>query len=75
MSVNVGTTVLADLSEGGCLGPRLGHFRFTGDAAFLVTPLLAGWLLNTSGRLAATVPLMLLTAAVLAGCIAWIPET
>ena len=75
VSVNVGTAVLADLSEGGRLGPRLGAFRFTGDAAFLVTPVLAGWLLDLSGRAVATAPLMLLTAVVLIGCFLYIPET
>lgn len=75
VSVNVGTAVLADLSEGGRLGPRLGAFRFTGDAAFLVTPVLAGWLLDLSGRAVATAPLMLLTAVVLVGCFLYIPET
>ena len=75
VSVNVGTAVLADLSEGGRLGPRLGAFRFTGDAAFLVTPVLAGWLLDSSGRAVATAPLMLLTAVVLIGCFLYIPET
>ncbi len=75
ISVNVGTTLLADLSEGGRLGPRLGAFRFTGDAAFLVAPLLSGWLLERSGRMAATMPLLLLSGLVLVGSIFWIPET
>jgi MFS family permease len=75
VSVNVGTTLLADLSEGGRLGPRLGAFRFTGDAAFLVTPVLAGWLLGIQGRAAATWPLIALTGVVLTGCIIWVPET
>jgi MFS family permease len=75
VSVNVGTTLLADLSEGGRLGPRLGAFRFTGDAAFLVAPALAGWLLGIQGRMAATVPLVALTAVVLIGCVIWVPET
>lgn len=75
ISVNVGTAMLADLSEGGRLGPRLGAFRLTGDAAFLVAPALAGWLLDTNGRMAATTPLLALTAAVLIGAILWVPET
>ncbi|HEY5685074.1 MAG TPA: MFS transporter [Acidimicrobiia bacterium] len=75
ISVNVGTALLADLSEGGRLGPRLGSFRFTGDAAFLVAPLLSGWLLEESGRLAATLPLLALSGLVLLGSILWIPET
>ncbi len=75
VSVNVGTTLLADLSEGGRLGPRLGAFRFTGDAAFLIAPALAGWLLGIQGRMAATLPLVALTAAVLIGCVIWVPET
>jgi MFS family permease len=75
ISVNVGTALLADLSEGGRLGPRLGAFRFTGDAAFLVAPVLSGWLLEESGRTAATLPLLVLSAVVLLGSILWIPET
>lgn len=75
VSVNVGTTLLADLSEGGRLGPRLGAFRFTGDAAFLVAPVLAGWLLGIEGRAAATWPLVALTGVVLVGCVIWVPET
>ena len=75
VSVNAGITLLADLSEGGRLGPRLGAFRFTGDAAFLVAPVLAGWLLGIQGRMVATLPLVALAAAVLLGCLIWIPET
>ncbi len=75
VSVNVGMAILADLSEGGRLGPRLGAFRFTGDAAFLVAPVLAGWLLDLNGRAVATAPLVALTAIVLIGCMLWIPET
>lgn len=75
ISVNVGTAMLADLSEGGRLGPRLGNFRLTGDAAFLVAPALSGWLLDVSGRAVATLPLIALTAFVLVGSMLWIPET
>ncbi len=75
VSVNVGTTLLADLTEGGRLGPRLGAVRFTGDAAFLIAPVLSGWLLGVQGRAAATWPLVALTAVVLAGCAIWVPET
>ena len=75
VTVNVGTTLLADLSEGGRLGPRLGAFRFTGDAAFLVAPALAGWLLGVQGRTAAMLPLVALTGIVLVGCAIWVPET
>lgn len=75
IAVNVGTTLLADLSEGGRLGPRLGAFRFTGDGAFLVAPLLAGWLLDRSGRMVATLPLLALTTFVAVGCLIVIPET
>ncbi len=75
VSVNVGATLLADLSEGGRLGPRLGAFRFTGDAAFLVAPVLAGWLLGIQGRAVATWPLVALTGVVFLGCTLFIPET
>ena len=69
------TVFAADLSEGGRLGPRLGAFRFTGDGAFLIAPLLAGWLLGTQGRAIAMLPLVVLTGVVLIGCVIWVPET
>jgi MFS family permease len=75
VGVNAGTAILADLSEGGRLGPRLGAFRFTGDAAFLVAPLLSGWLLEISGRTAASVPLLILTSITLLGAALIVPET
>lgn len=75
VSVNTGMAILADLSEGGRLGPRLGAFRFTGDASFLIAPVLAGWLLDLNGRALATAPLVALTGVVLVGCAMWVPET
>lgn len=75
VSVNVGTAMLADLSEGGRLGPRLGAFRFTGDFSFMVMPLLSGWLLDRSGRLVAMMPLTALTGLVLIGAVILVPET
>jgi MFS family permease len=75
VTVNVGNTVLADLSEGGRLGRRLGAFRFTGDAAFLVAPLGAGLLLESGGRPAAMLPFLLFTVAVTIASIVVIPET
>lgn len=74
ITVNVGTTILADLS-GGSLGRRLGVFRLTGDSAFVVAPLLAGWLYSVSGQSLATLPSVILTAGVLVAAILWIPET
>lgn len=73
--VNVGATVLADLSEGSTLGRRLGAFRFTGDAAFVVAPLLSGWLYQVGGRVLATLPLVMFSAVVMAGVWAVVPET
>lgn len=75
VTVNVGNTMLADLSESGGLGRRLGAFRFTGDAAFMVGPVLAGVLLERSGRLAATMPFLLFTLAVTIACVLVLPET
>lgn len=74
VTVNVGTTMLADLS-GGSLGHRLGVFRLTGDSAFVVAPLLAGWLYAESGQAMATLPSVLLTVFVLLAAFRWLPET
>lgn len=73
--VNVGATVLADLSEGSALGRRLGAFRFTGDAAFVVAPLLSGWLYEVGGRPIATLPLVAFSALVMVGVWVVVPET
>lgn len=75
VSVNVGTTMLADLSERGGLGRRLGAFRFTGDIAFVVAPTLVGWLFDQRGRAAAVVPLLVFTAAVTVLAAMVLPET
>ena len=73
--VNVGSTILADLTEGSGLGTRLGRFRFTGDATFLVLPVLSGALFEGFGRGAAAAPSALLVGAVLIGVIFIVPET
>jgi MFS family permease len=73
--VNVGSTMLADLSEGGGLGERLGRFRFTGDATFLVAPLITGGLYETAGRTIATMPLFVATVIVSIAAIVVLPET
>ena len=73
--VNVGTTILADLTEGKALGKRLGAFRFTGDAAFMVAPLLSGWLYTVGGRPLAILPMLVFAAVVTVGAIIFIPET
>lgn len=75
VGVNVGATVLADLSEGSALGRRLGAFRFTGDAAFVVAPILSGWLYELAGRAVATLPLLIFSAVVTVGVWAFVPET
>ena len=74
-SVHVGTTILADLSEGQSLGRRLGAFRFSGDVGFLVVPLATGALYDAWGAAAATVPVLVLTGTALAGALFVIPET
>ncbi len=73
--VNVGTTILADLSEGKALGKRLGAFRFTGDAAFMVAPLLSGWLYTVGGRPLAILPMLIFASVVAVGATVFIPET
>ncbi len=74
-SVAIGATVLADLSEGGALGRRLGVFRVVGDAAFLVAPVATAAVYETAGRGPSMVPLILLVAAVTALAAAVVPET
>ena len=74
-SVNVGATVLADLSEGGGLGRRLGVFRLTGDAALLLAPLAGGALYEAFGRGWASMPLIGFVACVIALAFVAIPET
>ena len=75
VAVNVGTTVLADLSEGKGLGKQLGAFRFAGDLGLMVAPLLAGALYEASGRTAATIPLLVVTAATTIAAVIILPET
>jgi predicted MFS family arabinose efflux permease len=74
-AVNVGATMLADLSEGGRLGPNLAMFRMTGDVALLVAPLLAGILYETTGRAVAMLPLIGFVAAATLLAARVIPET
>ncbi len=73
--VSIGATVLGDLSEGQAMGGRLGAFRFTGDAAFMVAPLLCGWLYEISGRVAATAPMAAFAVIVTIGIALFVPET
>jgi MFS family permease len=74
-TVNVGATVLADLSEGGGLGRRLGVFRLTGDAALLVAPLAGGALYEAFGRFWASLPLIGFIVCVIVLAFVAIPET
>lgn len=73
--VNLATTVLADLTEGHGFGRRLGAFRFTGDVAFTVAPVLSGWLYELSGRVTAVLPVLAFATIVTLGVIFVIPET
>ena len=74
-AVNVGATVLADLSEGGRLGSRLGVFRVTGDSALFVGPLAAGAIYDAFGRAWATAPLLIFAGVVIVLGLLVIPET
>ena len=74
-AVNVGATVLADLSEGSKLGRRLGLFRVTGDVALLIAPLVAGALYDSAGRAVAMVPLIVFVAVILGFSMRVVPET
>jgi MFS family permease len=75
VSVNVGSTMLADLTEGGGLGRQLGAFRFAGDLGLMVFPLLSGALYEVGGRMLGTLPLLVLTAAATIGAVIVLPET
>jgi MFS family permease len=75
VSVNVGTTILADLSERGRLGRQLGAFRFAGDLGLMVFPILSGALYEVGGRLLGALPLLVLTAAATVGSMVILPET
>ena len=74
-AVNVGATVLADLSEGGPLGRRLGMFRVSGDIALFIAPLVVGVLYQASGKGLAMVPLILFVVFVTALNWIYVPET
>lgn len=75
IGVNTGSAVIADLSAGGGLGRRLGAFRFTGDSAFMVAPLLTGWLFDLYGRAVSMLPLLVFSAGVAIAAIVVVPET
>ena len=75
VGVNVGTTMLADISDVATLGRRLASFRFAGDATLLVAPLLAGWLYEIAGREASMVPMVVLAVVAAVGVALWVPET
>jgi MFS family permease len=75
VGVNVGSTMLADLTEGGGLGRQFGAFRFAGDLAFLVTPLLTGALYAMSGRALGTLPVLILSAVTTVAALVVLPET
>lgn len=75
VAVNIGSTMLADLHDGHGMGHRLGAFRFTGDLAFMITPLVAGALYEVDGRALSTLPMLLLTGGVLVASIVVLPET
>lgn len=75
VAVNVGSTILADLTESGGLGRQLGAFRFAGDLAFMVTPVLSGALYEMGGRLPGILPVLVLTAVATIGAAIVLPET
>lgn len=75
IGVNTGSVILADLSAEGGLGRHLGAFRFTGDSAFMVAPLLTGWLFEVYGLTVAMLPLLMFAAAVAGAAIFLVPET
>ena len=74
VAANLGGTIIADLSEGGPLGKRLGRFRLVGDVSMMLAPLMTGWLFSRYGLQAAVLPLLLLAAGITTGAMR-IPET
>ena len=75
IGVNTGSVILSDLSASGGLGRRLGSFRFTGDSAFMVAPLLTGWLFEVYGLTVAMLPLLAFAVLVAGAAIFLVPET
>lgn len=75
VGVNVGTTMLADISAVDTLGRRLASFRFAGDATLLAAPLLAGWLYEISGRELSLLPMVVIAVVAAVGVAIWVPET
>lgn len=75
IGVNTGSAVIADLSGGQGLGRRLGSFRFTGDSAFMVAPLLTGWLFDSYGRTISMLPLLAFATVVGLAVFFIVPET
>lgn len=74
VAANVGGTILADLSEGGPLGRRLGRYRVVGDAALMLAPLLTGYLFAEYGLRVSVGFLICAALAVLIGSTR-LPET
>jgi hypothetical protein len=73
--MNVGTTMLADMSPVDSLGRRLASFRFAGDATLLAAPLLAGWLYEIAGREVSMMPMAALAVVAAVATAIWLPET
>lgn len=73
-AANIGGTIIADVSEGGPLGRRLGRFRLVGDLSLMLAPLLAGWLFARYG-LQASASFLIVAAAVVLGGATRLPET
>jgi predicted MFS family arabinose efflux permease len=75
VGVNVGATVLADLTEGSRLGNRLGVFRLTGDVALLIAPVVVGALYEVSDRALASLPMIIFSVVVIVAVLVLVPET
>ncbi|MGI9606011.1 MAG: MFS transporter [Acidimicrobiales bacterium] len=73
-AANIAGTIIADLSEGGPLGRRLGRFRLVGDLSLMLTPLATGWLFSRHGLEISVSFLIVFAGAVLVGATR-LPET
>ncbi len=74
IAANVGGTIIADLSEGGPLGRRLGRYRLIGDLSLMISPIVTGWLFDRYGLRVAMLPLLAMGSAILVGAFK-LPET
>ncbi|HZD67798.1 MAG TPA: MFS transporter, partial [Actinomycetes bacterium] len=73
--ISVAATILADRSQSGGLGRRLGSFRFYGDLGVIAGPAIAGALLAGAGRGTAVLTVAVLPAVLAVAAALLLTET